>query len=557
MTEAELSDYIRTNYPRENTAHEWKGWTSLRSNVSSRKADDLISYVSGIANMEGGAIVIGVKDGTFEISGIDTFHDYTPENLPHRLCGSCTNLSSEGLRVEAHETSDTGKTVWIVHIPKHQPRLPVYAHKAIWQRNGDSLVPMRPERMHAILSEPLGVVDDWSRGVIPNATLKALDPQAILMARRNFKGKFPHLAGEVDQWTDETFLNKAKVCINGQVTRTAIILLGLPESTHYLDGPEAMITWILKDKDNIELDYAHFGPPFLLNVERAYEKIRNLKYRYIREKTLFPDELDMYDPFVIREALHNCVAHKDYPAGGKILLVEHPDRLIFANDGSFLPGTVEAAIERDRPTSQSRNPFLANAMFQLNMIDTIGSGIKRMFLAQRKRYFPLPDYELRAGEVEMRLYGKVIDLEYTRLLARHEDLSLPDVMLLDRVQKDKEISLEEATRLKAIGCLEGRRPNYHLSAKISVVIGEKATYIKNRGFDDNHYKTMIMSMIEEFGSASKQEIRELIYDKLPDILNDSQKKNKVNTLITALRRSGSIVNHGSKPKPEWKLNKTQ
>jgi len=163
MTEAELSDYIRTNYPRENAAHEWKGWASLRSNVSSRKADDLISYVSGIANMEGGAIVIAVEDGTLEISGINTFHDYTPENLPHRLCGNCTNLSSEELWVEEHETSDTGKTVWVVHIPKHQPRSPVYAHKAIWQRNGDSLVAMRPERMRTILTEPLGVVDDWSR----------------------------------------------------------------------------------------------------------------------------------------------------------------------------------------------------------------------------------------------------------------------------------------------------------------------------------------------------------------------------------------------------------
>ena len=193
----------------------------------------------------------------------------------------------------------------------------------------------------------------------------------------------------------------------------------------------------------------------------------------------------------------------------------------------------------------------------MSIFGGIGSGIKRMFLAQRKRYFPLPDYELEAGEVVMRLYGKIIDLEYTRLLARNEDLSLPDVMLLDRVQKGKSITPPEVKHLKRMGCLEGRKPNYHLSAEISGAIGEKAAYIKNRGFDDSHYKTMIMSMIEEFGGVSKQEIRELIYDKLPDVLNDDQKKNKVNTLITALRRSGSIVNHGSKTKPEWRLNKAQ
>jgi len=390
-------------------------------------------------------------------------------------------------------------------------------------------------------------------GIIPNATLKALDPDAISMARLNFKGKFPHLGEEVDQWTDETFLNKAKICINGKITRAAIILLGLPESTHYLDGAEAKITWILKDKDNIELDYAHFDPPFLLNVERAYAKIRNLKYRYIREKTLFPDELDMYDPFVIREALHNCVAHKDYPAGGKILLVEFPDRLIFANDGSFLPGTVEAAIERDRPASQSRNPFLANAMFQLNMIDTIGSGIKRMFLAQRKRYFPLPDYELEAREVAMRLYGKVIDLEYTRLLARNEDLSLPDVMLLDRVQKGKEISTEEAKRLKAIGCLEGRRPNYHLSASVAEAIQEKADYVKTRGLNDVHYKALIIEMVKKFGSVSRQEVDNLLFDNLPGVLDDKQKKIKISTLLRSLRKEGIITNTGTRRKSQWTL----
>lgn len=102
------------------------------------------------------------------------------------------------------------------------------------------------------------------------------------------------------------------------------------------------------------------------------------------------------------------------------------------------------------------------------------------------------NYEIEGGEVTMRLYGKVIDIEYTRLLARNEDLSLADVMLLDRVQKGKEISLEEAKRLKAIGCLEGRRPNYHLSASIAEAIQGKADYVRTRGLNDNHYKALII-----------------------------------------------------------------
>ena len=233
MTEAELSEYIRAHYPRENEAHEWKGWRSIKPNVSSKKGEDLISYVSGIANMEGGAIVIGVEDETLKILGIENFHGFSPENLPHRLCGNCTNLSSEGLLVKTHNTTDTEKTVWIIHVPKHQPRTPVYAHKTAWQRNGDSLVALRPERMRAILREPLALLEDWSSVTVPTASLATLDPKAIEVAKGNYKSKFPHLAKEVDTWSDMTFLNKARVCREGQVTRAAILLLGLPKSGHY------------------------------------------------------------------------------------------------------------------------------------------------------------------------------------------------------------------------------------------------------------------------------------------------------------------------------------
>jgi ATP-dependent DNA helicase RecG len=45
----------------------------------------------------------------------------------------------------------------------------------------------------------------------------------------------------------------------------------------------AKITWILKDRDNIEKDYEHFGCPLLLSVNQVYAKIRNLKYRYLPE----------------------------------------------------------------------------------------------------------------------------------------------------------------------------------------------------------------------------------------------------------------------------------
>ncbi len=74
------------------------------------------------------------------------------------------------------------------------------------------------------------------------------------------------------------------------------------------------------------------------------------------------------------------------------------------------------------------------------MVDTIGSGIRRMFLFQRDRFFPMPEYDLSDGKVELTLIGKVINEDYARLLARRKDLTLNDVI---RPNSEKEINHKE------------------------------------------------------------------------------------------------------------------
>ena len=142
-----------------------------------------------------------------------------------------------------------------------------------------------------------------------------------------------------------------------------------------------------------------------------------------------------YDPYSIREALNNCIAHQDYAMAGRITVQEHEDDyLIFCNCGDFIPGSIENVLKAEYSASNYRNPFLATAMVNLNMTDTVGSGILKMFLAQKKRCFPLPDYDFSNHEVRMKLYGKVLDINYTKRLLT-EDLSLSEVFELDRKQK--------------------------------------------------------------------------------------------------------------------------
>ena len=159
MTEIELQQYLCTNYPKEDETCDWKEMKNLKNSFAAQEGDDVISYVSAIANMEGGHLVIGVQDKTLEIIGTDLSKlmfngsQATPESATFKLTEHCTNLSSEGLFIEEFVTDDTHKTVWVIHIPKHLPRRPVYAHKKAWQRVKDSLVHMRTERLETILNE--------------------------------------------------------------------------------------------------------------------------------------------------------------------------------------------------------------------------------------------------------------------------------------------------------------------------------------------------------------------------------------------------------------------
>ena len=228
---------------------------------------------------------------------------------------------------------------------------------------------------------------------------------------------------------------------------------------------------------------------------------------------------------------------------------------IGGNDGSFIPGSVQAAIERDAPDTNSRNPFLAQAMVSLGMIDTIGSGIKKMFIAQRKRFFPMPDYDLSDQKVKVQIHGKVLDLKYARLLAQNEELSLYDIILLDRVQKKEHIPEEQVRLLKRKGLIEGRKPNLHISANLAEITDKKAAYIKNRGFKDAHYKKMILEYLDKYQVASKQDVINLLLDVLPAVLDEQQKQNKIRNILYAMsKRDETIVNSGSFKKPAWRRN---
>lgn len=537
MTQLELQQYLLREYPQENARCEWKEFKNLKNSFCGDEKDDVISYVSAIANMEGGFLVIGVHDKTLEIVGTDTYN-YDRQKAILRLTDRCANLSSEGLDIVEYITSDTQKKVWVIHIPKHLPKRPVYAHDKAWQRIEDSLVELTPERLSAILDEPLFTGSDWSAEIVPNATIDDLDEVAIAKARVMFKKVHSRIpAEEVNAWTVPEFLSNAGVMIDGGITRAAIILLGKPVSVFKLRPAVVRVTWSLRDDKQDVVDYEHFTAPFILTVDQILAKVRNLTMREMPGGTLFPDVMQQYDDYSMREILHNCIAHQDYTLQERINLVENPGFLYYANGGSFIPGTVQKALATHGPQRHYRNECLCNAMVNFNMIDIVGRGIRKIFNQQWERRFPMPDYEIDAAkkEVAVRLYGNAINEKYTKLLKDNKDLSFEDCLLLDAVQKGHQLNEVDAQNLLSRGLIEVQDDQYYISLDVARKTKQVPEYTKSKGLEKQKLIQMILQYLKNVGEEGSK--RDGIYEYLKDVLPQNKTREQ------QLRMLGDLLNY--------------
>ena len=533
----------------ENEVLEYK---EAKNQYDFEKLGQYFSALSNEANLmrkSDAWLIFGIKDDK-SIVGTNFRND---KKSLHSLKAEIANHTTNRITFkEIYETELENKRVVLFQIPSAPQGVPVAWRGHYYGRDASELQPLNIEEFERIRSQIANF--DWSIQICKDATIEDLSIEAIDKARELYVRKNPKLASEVPTWDNLTFLNKAKLCIKGQITNTAILLLGKSESEHFISPAIAKITWILKDKDNVQKDYEHFSCPFILSVEEVYKKIRTLKYRYIRKDTLFPEEVDSYDPYIIREALNNCIAHQDYTLGGKINVVEFEDRkLVFSNKGAFIPKTIEHVLLSDAPEEKYRNKFLADAMINLNMIDTIGSGIKKMFSIQRSKYFPLPEYNFENESVKVTIEGKILDINYAMKLASLPDLNLEEIILLDKVQKAKTLTIGEASILKRKNLIEGKRPNYYISSHVAQATDQKDEYIKMRGLNDEHYQAMILQYLKKFEKGKKADFERLLLDKLPDALDEQQKKNKVKNILQKLKMLGSIDPVGH----EWILSKAK
>jgi ATP-dependent DNA helicase RecG len=532
-------------------------WLEFKLNgAGHEQIGEYISAISNgatLANKPFGYLVWGVEDGTHKIK-VTTFTFVNAKHGNQDLELWLRTYLEPKINFEIFEFDCEGKHIVLLRIPPAKSE-PTNFQRKSFVRVGSHKTELRkhPDWMRIIYNSQ----EDWSAKVVEKASISDLDPQALKVAREKFKEKNRESAysNQIDTWDDATLLDKARITIDRKITNTALLLLGKPESTHYLLPSVAEITWKL---DTEEKAYEHFTAPFLLTTTQVMQRIRNIQVRFYPDFELLATTVNKYDTKSILEAIHNCVAHQDYSLQSRIIVTEKVDKLIFANAGNFFEGMPEEYCLGEKTPKRYRNPWLVNAMHGLGMIDRLGYGIHTLYVSQRNRFFPLPDYILSdPQEVVMYMYGQTIDENYSKLLIERHDLSLSQVTLLDKVQKKAPIPDDSANLLRKEKLIEGRKPNYFVGKEISQATDKKAEYSKNKAFDKQQYFEWILKSIQEHGSLSRKDIDELLWNMLPAWMNVEQKSNRIRNLIKELREADKIANRGNRTNPEWVLRNSK
>lgn len=513
--------------------------------------DDLGKYFSALsneANLRGftaGWFIMGVFDKKHQIVGTNYKNGEKALNQVKRDVAQHTTAGLTFREIVPLEIE--GKRVLVFKVPASPRNIVMHWKGIAYGRAGESLVPLDQAKIDEIRHQD--PIPDWSAELVPSATMSDLDEMALAKARIMYKKVHERIPPEeIDAWTIEEFLSNSRVMRDGQLTRAAMLLLGKPTSLYKLHPVVAQITWTLVDSEDIVQDYEHFSIPFIITVDEVLAKIRNYTLREMPGGTLFPDTMKQYDDYTIREALHNCIAHQDYRMQQRINFVEGPSTLYYSNGGSFIPGTLADVLEHKGPQRHYRNACLCEAMVNYNMIDTVGRGIKKMFSEQKRRYFPMPDYEIDNDkrEVGVTIYGKMLDERYTRALKDNSDLTMRECIMLDAIQKGHPLSPEARKYLKNRHLIEGKSPHYTISLSVAKMTHQLSQYTKDNGLDRDKLQQMVLQFIENSGDEGAK--RDAIYDYIKDVLPANrtieQQQRLLSNVLSFMKLNGVVLTKG-------------
>ncbi|HPW56707.1 MAG TPA: ATP-binding protein [Thermoanaerobaculaceae bacterium] len=496
---------------------------------------DLVEAIVCLVNRIGDApayLLIGVEDDG-RITGARPRHGETPD--PARIATLIANRTCPSIAVRAACVTIDDKPVLVVEVPAQ--RQPVATSKGLFLRRtlgGDgrpACVPMDAFAMQSLQADR-GLLDP-SAQIVAEARWEHLDPLEFERFRRSVRER----RGRSDEsLLDLPDLDLAKalgvVDANGGVlgVRLAALLLFAKEDALRRFIPTHEVAFqVLRGLDVEVNDF--FRWPLLRVMEECEARVRARN----REQELMVGLLRVgvpdYPERALREALANALIHRDYQRLGAVHFQWQTDHIEITSPGGFPEGVRldNLLVTAPRP----RNPLLADAFKRAGIVERTARGIDTIFFEQLRNGRPAPSYE-RSHEatVSVVVPGGAANLDFVRMLVTEAQqgraLALDELLILNALWQTRSVTTDDAARLVQkpeaqtraalhrlveAGLVEERGQkrgrSWHLSAATYRLLGDKAGYVRQRGFEPLQQQQMVLQYVGKHGRITRREAAEL------------------------------------------------
>jgi len=498
-----------------------------------RDVDDneLIELVVCLANGEGGWLLIGVDDDGTPV-GAKPRHDNHTD--PVRVQALIQNRTVPSVVTEVAVVTVRGKEVLVIRVPKMDRLVATsggkYLRRALNAKGRPECIPFYPHEMVSRMAT-LGKID-YSAVELEQVGWEDLNPLEFERARQvieRYQGDRALL-----QLSDEE-LAKALGVVEVRnnhlfVTVTGLLLFGREEALRrHLPTHEVAFQVV---EDGRVVVNGFYRAPLIRLSEEIFERFKARNQEEELMLGLFRVGIPDYDPPAFREAVHNALIHRDYAQLGTVYIQWFPDRIEVSNPGGFVEGVRLDNLLVVPP--KPRNPRLADAFRRLGLVERTGRGVDMIFFGCLRYGRPAPDYgQSNETMVKVILPGGPAHREWTQwVIEQHQKRgswpSVAELLILQRVRHARRINAAEAAKITQLsesearsllermvewGILEARGERrgrfYHLSAAVYRQLGEKAAYVRMRGFETIQMEQMILQYVRAHGRITRKEAAEL------------------------------------------------
>jgi ATP-dependent DNA helicase RecG len=479
-----------------------------------------LGYVVAFANEGGGMLVLGMAD-----------------KAPHNVVGSDFALGKVGaledetysrlrIRVLIEEIYENGLRVLVVHIPARPIGKMMKFEGVPLMRIGESLRNMSDEEMFAILSEQ---EPDFSAKVCEGISIEDLDEAAIKKMKESYarKQKNPNFL----QLSTEQVLIDLKLLVNNKLTYAALVLLAKKEIIHD-KLPQSRTIWEFRNSEaQIHNDRREvIDEPLFIAIDNIWKLINQptLNRKYPVQSGAYIFDLYDFNEEVIREAILNAIAHRDYTITSEVVVKQFPNKITIINPGGFPKGVTIENILTVSSTPRSR--LMTEILEKTGLVERSGQGVDKIFSITLSEGKAEPDYKNSDMlQVSLTLRTEIIDKAFHVFISQFQNsekepkLGVEQIITLCKIRNGifQNLNVEIVSQLEKSGLIEkisGHTNRYTLSQEYHALVNDGLKIGKRY-----LVKEIELILLALQGNALK-------IGDLEDLLKDSLSRNQINYL---------------------------